>query len=253
MELVRAELFEGKLSLPSYQSFVEAIGPEYTDLADKFMRTLWHQYLLNKGSVSLPYWSDRFDNPQVFNIVLVSLSDAGWIQSHSIPARNWAEANLKEEKLLQYVPQLDLERIRATFKFSKYISSSDESTKSTATRLNGKVMNTGIVREGFMKAGNTKYQLATEYIDDYYDVIKLNCTKSMDKIAKLCPNLRHDRASYDTISVEILNYHQYHRNETFTRGNNYNDSRGRAISSGLSKVFNPISNKDARSLLVIPE
>lgn len=253
MELIRAQLFEGKLGLPSYQSFVEAIGPDYADLADRFVNALWHQYLINKGSVSLPYWADRFDNAQVFNVVLVSLSDAGWIESHSIPARNWAEANIREEKLLDYVSATDLERIRATFKFSKYISVETESTKTTATRLNGKVMNTGLVREGFMKAGNTKYQIDAKYIEDYYDVIKLNCTKSMDKIAKLCPNLRHDMASYDTISVEILNYHMFHKDEVFSRGNNYNDSRGRAISSGLSKVFNPISNKDARSLLVIPE
>ena len=250
---MKDQLFAGNLGLPNYQAFVKAIGPDYADLADKFMQALWHQYLKDKGPVSLPYWADRFDNTQIFNIVLVSLSDAGWIESHSIPARNWAEAYLSEIKLQEYVNITDLERIRATFKFSKYISRVETSTKTTATRLNGKVQNTGLVREGFMKAGNTRYQFDIDYINNYYDIVKANCTKSMDKIAEICPNLRHDRASYDTISVDILDYHRQHPNEEFSRGDNYNDSRGRAISSGLSKVFNPISNKDARSLLVLPE
>ena len=251
--MIREQLFAGRLDLPNYQAFVKAIGPDYADLADKFMQALWQQYLKDKGPVSLPYWSDRFDNTEIFNIVLVSLSDAGWVESHSIPARNWAEAYLSEIKLQEYVPISDLERIRATYKFSKYISRIEVSTKTTATRLNGKIQNTGLTREGFMKAGNTRYQFDTSYISNYYSIVKANCTKSMDKIAEICPNLRHDRASYDTISVDILDYHMQHSDEQFSRGDNYNDSRGRAISSGLSKVFNPISNKDARSLLVIPE
>jgi hypothetical protein len=87
---------------------------------------------------------------------------------------------------------------------------------------------------------------------EYRDVIQKNLTKSMDKIAELCPNLRHDSASYDTISVEILEYY-LDSNDTYTRGNNYNDSRGRAISESLSKVGNPISCKDFRALIVLPE
>lgn len=250
---MKEQLFAGKLDLPNYQAFVQAIGPDYADLADRFLKALWYQYLQNKGPVSLPYWADRFDNQQVFNIVLVSLSDAGWIESHSISARNWAEAYLLEAKLLEHVTITELEQIRATHKFSGYISKLESSTKTSATRLNGKVQNTGLVREGFMKAGNTQFAYDSDMISDYYEVIKRNCTKSMDKIAELWPKLRRDRASYDTISVDVLNYHLQHKNQVFSRGDNYNDSRGRAISSGLSKVFNPISNKDARSLLVIPE
>jgi hypothetical protein len=41
--------------------------------------------------------------------------------------------------------------------------------------------------------------------------------------------------------------------QTFTRGTTFLDSRGRAISSSLGKIANPIGNKDFRSLLVIPE
>lgn len=252
---MREQLFAGKLSLPNYSNFVDAIGSEFANLSDKFIRALWHQYLLNKAPVSLPYWADKFNNEQVFNRVLMSLSDAGWIESHAIPARNWAEAYLCESKLLQYVNSTELEQIRATYKFSKYILRAEESTKCTSTRLNGHTKDTGLVREGFMKAGNTVFQYDTSYISNYYDVIRANATKGMDKVKNIINlsggNFVSDKATYDTISVEILDYHIFNPNESFSRGNNYNDSRGRAISDGLGKVFNPTSNKDARALLVI--
>lgn len=254
---MREQLFQGKYELPSYQNFVKSIGADYALLASSFFKALWHQYLLNKGSVSLPYWSNRFDDQQVFNQVLYSLSQAGYIESHAIPARNWAEANLIEDKLLQFVSSTELEQIRATYKFHKYHLKQDESTKSNLTRLNGKTTNTGLIREGFMKAGNTAFAYDTDFIANYYDVIKANTTKGMDKVRALIQNAGgqfvSDRATYDTVSVDVLDFHIHNPELTFTRGNNYSDSRGRAISSGLSKVFNPISNKDARSLLVIPE
>ena len=249
---MRDKLLRGSLELPNYSAFSTKIGHYYATLADKFFRAMWYAYLKNKGSVSLVYWSDRFDNASVFNIVLLSLSDANWITCHSIPSRNWAEASLNESKLLDYCTIDELESIRAHNKFKQYRLVDETSTKATATRLNGKVRNTGLVRNGFMAAGNTRFSYDQNYMEQYSEAIRLNLTKSMDKIAQMYPQIRHDHASYDSISSDILDYH-LSTNDTFTRGDNYNDSRGRAISSALSKVANPISCKDFRALLVIPE
>ena len=249
---MRDQLFRGSLELPNYAAFSDKIGSDYAKLASKLFTALWHAYLKDKGTVSLVYWADRFDNAEVFNIVLLSLSDAGWITCHSIPARNWAEARLNETKLLEYCTIEELESIRAFNKFAHYRLTNEPSTKSRATRVNGKTLDTGLVREGFMKAGNTRFSYDQNYMAQYSELIRLNLTKSMDKIAEMYPQMRHDRASYDAISSEILDYH-LNTNDSFTRGDNYNDSRGRAISSALSKVANPISCKDFRALLVIPE
>ena len=247
--MYRELILENKLGLPNYINFVEAIGEEYTNLADKFFKALWNRYLKDKGSISLPYWSDRFNNPIVFNQILMALSGS-WIITHSIPERNWAEANINEDKLLKYCTPNELEQVRATNKFAQYRLEKELSTKATATRLNGTTQNTGLVREGFMEAGNTRFSYDTAKMEEYKEVIQKNLTKSMDKIAKLCPNLRHDQASYDTISISMLDYY-LNSDQVYTRGDNYNDSRGRAISSSLSKIGNPISCKDFRSLLVI--
>lgn len=247
---MKEQLLAGKLDLPNYQAFVSAIGPEMANLADKLFQALWYQYLKDKGTINSTYWSSRFNNPFVFNQVIMSLSKAGWLISHAIPARNWAEMHINEDKLLEFVSQQDLEQIRAFNKHSQYLLTHELSTIDNLTKINGKSKSTGLIRTGFMKAGNSKYKYDTQMMQDYSLIIQANLTKSMDKIAQLHPNMRHDRASYDTISIEIFD-HLVQSNETYTRGNNYSDSRGRAISSALSKVANPISQKDFRALLII--
>ena len=247
---MKEQLLAGKLDLPNYQAFVSAIGPEMANLADKLFQALWYQYLKDKGTINSTYWSSRFNNPFVFNQVIMSLSKAGWLISHAIPARNWAEMHINEDKLLEFVSQQDLEQIRAFNKHRQYLPTHELSTIDNLTRINGKSKSTGLQRTGFMKAGNSQYKYDTQMMQDYSLIIQANLTKSMDKIAQLHPNMRHDRASYDTISIEIFD-HLVQSNETYTRGNNYSDSRGRAISSALSKVANPISCKDMRSLLII--
>lgn len=247
---MKEQLLAGKLDLPNYQAFVSAIGPEMANLADKLFQALWYQYLKDKGTINSTYWSSRFNNPFVFNQVIMSLSKAGWLISHAIPARNWAEMHINEDKLLEFVSQQDLEQIRAFNKHRQYLPTHELSTIDNLTRINGKSKSTGLQRTGFMKAGNSQYKYDTQMMQDYSLIIQANLTKSMDKIAQLHPNMRHDRASYDTISIEIFD-HLVQSNETYTRGNNYSDSRGRAISSALSKVANPISQKDFRALLII--
>ena len=249
---MREILFKGRIELPNYAAFAAKIGSDYANLASKFFAALWYAYLKDKGTVSLVYWADRFDNAEVFNIVLLSLSDAGWITCHSIPARNWAEARIREEKLLEYCTEAELESIRAFHKFAQYRLVDNSSTATAKTRINGKVRNTGLVRNGFMAAGNTRFRYDQNYMAQYSEQIRSNLIKGMVKIAEMYPHMRHDRASYDAICSEILDYH-LNTNDSFTRGDNYNDSRGRAISSALSKVANPISAKDFRALLVIPE
>lgn len=247
---MREQLLRGKLDLPSRNNFISNIGEHYTHLAERMLTSMWQHYLLNKGTTSLVYWATEFHNPKVFNIVLMSLAKSGWITTHSIPARNWAEGGINEDKLLNYVSSDELEQIRAYNKFQKYLSVETSSTKCTATKLNGKLQDTGLVREGFMLAGNTKFKYDTQLMSDYSTILEKNITKSMDKIKHKYSEFRSDKATYDTISVAILDYH-ITEDLTMTRGNNINDSRGRAISSALSKVFNPISSKDARALLEI--
>lgn len=250
MNIIRNQLLSGRFDLPSYMKFQSAIGSYYAKLADDMVKAMWYQYLRNKGSINGPFWAEKFSNPEIFNLVLISLSNGNWINSHSIPARNWSEIQLNEAKLLEFVSESELQRIRAYHKFTKYVPKFETSILSNKVRVNGQIKETGIQRPGFMAAGNTQFKYDVEMIQDYIEPIGKNLTKSMDKLAKIYPEMRHDMASYDTINIEILNY-LINTDETYTRGDNYCDSRGRAISSVLSKVANPLSDKDFRALLIM--
>ena len=86
----------------------------------------------------------------------------------------------------------------------------------------------------------------------YYDAILLNTTKSIQKaIDKHLIDL--DGADYKSVAIEILDYHLYSSDDSFTMGESHSDGRGRAVSASLSKVFNIVGYKDARALIVGPE
>ena len=171
---MKERLLSGHLDLPNYQAFVSAIGPEMADLADKLFQALWYQYLKDKGTINSTYWSSRFNNPFIFNQVVMSLSKADWLISHAIPARNWAEMHINENKLLEYVSQSELEQIRAYNKHRQYLPTNELSTISNLTRINGRVKNTGLIRTGFMKAGNSRYKYDTQMMQDYSFIIQSN-------------------------------------------------------------------------------
>ena len=242
-------LRQGSITLPNYQGFYEAIGADATT-ADAMFRAMWHNYLKDKGSISLPYWADRFSSRDSLNLVLKSLSLAGWIESHAIPARNWAEALLRETKLLEYLSQDELDSIRAHHKFSKYKLDRSTASIDNKVRINGSVKHTGLQRTGFMQASNVQYRYDTATLAEYREAVQLNLIKSMDKIKEIYDDFHSDRATYDTISCELLDYYLT-ADLTMSNGQNSLDSRGRNIHGCLDKVGNYVSCKDMRASLII--
>ena len=247
MELRRFELLDGVLSTPTQ---IEKLvnHPEF----DRFFQSLWHNYLMKAGSTtSGTYWSDEFNDSKAFNRALYHLSKAGWIVSHTIPMRNWSTVMLDPSKLLKWVTEEELIVIRREFKFNKYKMTHRQSTKVNLTKTPKGTMKVGLSRPGIAKTGNHKFKYDTRYISKYYDALLLNTVKSIEKAIEK-HQLVLDGADYRTVAVEILDFHLYSPDEEFTMGNSLSDSRGRAISECLSKVFNPVGYKDARSLLIGP-
>lgn len=253
MAYYREEILNGRLEVPGYYSILENYGYSIAFTAQKFWGALWYAYLKNKGTISLPYWAEKFNDALVFNAILKALSDKKWIITASIPARNWGEVCINESKLLQYASMKELEHVRAHKKFLKYrLKLEKEATKNDLVRIQGVVKNTGLVRNGFMKSANTVFQFDTNAIIKHYAVILAETTKSMRKMRLEFPDMRSDNASYDEISKDIVDAIIYENGE-YSSGQNLLDSRGRNIHGMLDKVFNPVSFKVARACLVIPE
>ena len=246
----RDQILRGSLELPGKSKFESALGEEVADMVNTMWNAIWHNWLVKEMPINSTAWYDRFNNPQTFNLVIMSLSKSGWIISHSIPERNWAEITLNTEHLLSYVTEAELKQVRADYKFSHYRMRNTVSKTADKVRLNGKTAKTGLVREGFMKAGNTAFSYDLNLLRKYKTPIQKNVTKSMDKIRQDWPDMRADETMYDEISLDVVEY-IIEKPRTYTRGECVADSRGRAISSSLGKVFNPISSKDARALLVL--
>lgn len=243
----RLELLTGKCYTP--KQIIELV--QHPVLDDMF-QALWHNYLMKAdATTSAAYWSDRFNDNKAFNNALYHLSKSGWIITNIIPGRNWGTIQLDPSKLLKWVNEKELLEIRKEFKFSKYRMTNTTSTLSNLTStVKGKI-DTGLVRKGIAKSGNSNFKYDTKYIHKYYDAIVKNVTKSID-MAIDKHNLDLDGADYKSLSEEILQYHMYSPDSYMTMGDSYIDSRGRAISTALSKVFNPIGYKDARALIIGP-
>ena len=247
---LRENLLLGMLDLP--EQIIQLSGSQERDAMEHMFASLWHRFLNNKSSTSTVYWYDKFESDKVFNNFLYHLSNSGWATIKTLPTKNWSEIELNESKLLQFVSKELLDNVRRSFKFNKYRMTNSSSTKYNVTKLLGKKQDTGLERKGFSRAGNSKFSYDTKYIEFYREAIELNLTKSMIELGLDAEDFNDD-IDYASVSKEILDFHIENPNQVFTTGENVNDSRGRAISSALSKVFNPISSKDARSLIVIED
>ena len=249
---IRSQILTGSLALPSSTSFKLHFGLTTTDVITRMFKASWNAYLLNKSSINLTYWARQFSSPKVFNDVLKQLCDNNWLVTHVIKERNWAEANLPEEKLLSYVSSEELELVRSTNKFNKYVPSFMKSEVSDLTKQNGRTKYTGLVRLGLKASSSTQFEYDTIKLKEHVDTITLNVNKGMRKVRGMFKGMPSDAASYDKVAAHIVKS-LISNPCTYTMGNNYSDSRGRAIKEGLSKVANPVGYKDFRALLVIPK
>ena len=243
----RLELLTGKCTTP--KQIVNLVNHQELD---NMFQSLWHNYLMKSdATTSAAYWSDRFNDNQAFNNALIHLSKSGWIITNVIPGRNWGTVQLDSTKLLQWISAEELLAIRVEFKFSGYMMDLSEVKDETLTKTPLGKKNIGIERPGTNKSGKSEFRYDTKYLAMYRNEIILNTTKGIRAAAEK-HHLVIDGADYKSVSEEIIDMHMYSPDKVMNMGQNWTDSRGRAISSSLSKVFNPIGYKDARALLVGP-
>ena len=244
---MREEILEGKLDYPGFAILIRY--PEQMDDIRAFWRSLWTNYLAG-GESNGVYWYDILGH-KLYNELVRGLSHHGWIESHVLTGRKWLSAKINEDKLLTYVDVDELTTVRVKYKYSKYLLERKESKSSKLVRQNGKTKRTGLVREGFRDSGNTEFGYDAVKLRQYESAVVKNLTKSMDKIRDSYPEMQSEDYDYDKVCVGIYDCYVDNPYETYTTGQNINDSRGRAVSKVLGKVMNPISSKDARASLVI--
>ena len=217
-----------------------------SDEARAFINALETVWLLGHNTLSLPYWSDKIGAKNLTNLTF-GLAQEGWIST--VVLAKFASISLVESKLAEYIMDVDAYRVR--HKFDRYKLRLDTEDKpSNLTRTPNGTMVTGLDRPGFAECAKMKFSFDTQYISKYYDTVKRNLVKSMAKMAKRYPDILDDKANYQAVSEEILDYHMCSPESVFNMEGNISDQRGRAIYEALKRVFNFISSKDARAMLV---
>lgn len=228
------------------------IGYDNLPMIELTTKALIRNFLNNNASTPIPYWMDKWENDEAFTKYVYVMCKEGYLISSMNPKRRWGEMSLVEAKLAKLVGGMtNLNAIKVSYKVNQYIL--DDKSKDTSTMVataNG-YKETGLVRKGFAKVASHKFQFSTLMINKYFDTILINATKAMDKL-DLPEKYFNNEANYTETIKRVLTQYLTNPDAEYTLGENISDSRGRAIYQALKKIFNPISNKDARSLLVCP-
>ena len=251
---MREQILTGVLAVPALDQVAELYGVESAEWYDRFWSAMWNRTLSNPtgdNTTSMFYWRDNCPNSECYYEVVQALQINGWCVTNIRPNDHWASIGINVKKLLEYITEAELLELSVQYKKHKYTLDIRSSTATDKVKVGRTIKSTGLVREGFAKAGNTQFGYDTAMMQKYHDVLSRNLTKGMEKVRAARPNMKTEHNDYDVISLQVLDNHINNPLATYTTGTNINDSRGRAISQGLKKVFNPIGNKDARALLVI--
>lgn len=231
------EIINGILSFPAQiMELVRDIEEEH--FITDFWSCIWSDFLHEKQTCT-ETWIVKASSYKSFNILLTHLSKAGWITS--VLDANYAYITLNESKLLKWVTKEELIEVKRTYKFIKYRLGCTKSTWIDKVQLADKTVATGLIRKGFAKAGNNKFTYDVRFLTKYLHYVAINVCKGLTDSTK--------DVTYDEVIHELLNYYS-NNNNVYTLGNNISDSRGRAIFQCMKKIFNPISCKDARALLI---
>ena len=210
----------------------------------------WH-WVNGNSPMSIPYWADKVGHSNLDNFIF-ALAQAGWLVSRANARAKWGEFSLSQPMIDKYLTRAEQIAYKRKLRVAKYSMSYVENYATDMVKTAEGIKATGLVREGFTKCSNLPFKLDTAMLAKYYDAIQLNLTKSMDKVIEKYPTISHDETNYKEITKDLLDKYIF-SDGVYNLEGNTSDSRGRAIYNGIKRVGNPISNKDFRACLVVPQ
>ena len=113
----RTEILSGELSFPVQIFKLLDVDDTEQILINGFWNNVWYNFLKEKSCDTIT-WYNKFNNPDLFNKMLLHLSKAGWITSEV--DYDYACITLNTNKLLKWVTEEELINIKYKYKFNKY-------------------------------------------------------------------------------------------------------------------------------------
>ena len=207
--MIQTQIMAGKLTMPNINDMEGVYGVDVYRQIQAMFGAMWHTYLAKgaQAPISLPYWAKRIKHPRAMNQALKLLSDHEWITVSTRPNNNWSEAYLNESKLLTYVDRTQLDAVRMFHKFSKYqleLHSLNQDFGATKTKSNGRIFDSGLVRNGFAKTGKVPYQFDTVSMLNNKDLVVSEVNKGIEKMIVKYPQIINDHANYRELGNEVV-------------------------------------------------
>jgi len=226
------------------------------DVAENMLNSLFYNYSTDRNWTSLPYWMDQFSNHTNANRMILRLVEDNWIITRVVKT-NWAEMAINPNKLLEMFTNDELVNLIKYSKLDKkfpYNDSVRPMEGATDVKLPSGTQKTGIIRMGFSKCSNHEFSYDLTMLTKYRnEVIKVTAKSMRKQEQKLGYSLRNpDGYDYESIIELVIDEILNDPYATYRLGKVVMDSRGRAIYNCVKQIFNPLTNKMARALVVTP-
>ena len=203
--------------------------------------------LVKRTTLSVPFWVSKI-GPELLNRIIYVLGNHNLIKT--IVAKKYAAIEATD-KLYNLVE--DILDYRVNTKIRRYgmkLNKEDPAVDLVSTPSG--IKSTGLVRRGFSYAAKCTFKLDIDTLLAHRTLIEENLFKSINKTILKYEDIALDEANYKELcSITLDNYITNPRNK-YNLEANVSDQRGRAIYTGLKRIFNPVSSKDARALLIAP-
>ena len=217
-----------------------------SDATIEFLEALEYS-LVKRNSLSVPFWSGKI-GPERLNRILYVLGNHSLVSTKV--NKKYAAISTTQTLVNMLDSVLDY---RVSTKIHRYGMKCNR-TKSPANLVKtpSGIKETGIVREGFAYAAKQEFKLDTVLLKEYKTPILLNVVKSISKTMVDYSDIALDEANYMEMCEIVLDNYIDNPNNSYNLEYNISDQRGRAIYNGIKRIFNPISSKDSRALLIAP-
>ena len=239
---LKEELLNGECNLPEVivNSLVLTNPEKDIHNLQDFWEDLFHSYL-NESNLCTTVYMDRFEDEKLFNGVLYLLSKLGIINSDV--SVNYGTITMLDSFIERYLTKEQIKELRMKYKLGKYTPRSTSSYVDNLVLVNKKLTKSGLVRKGFAKIYQNRFSYDIKVMEKYLSEIANEILKGITTSTK--------ELTYEEVVVELLAIIAS-KAKMYTAEKAYLDSRGRSIFQCQKRVFNPVSHKTARALLVIP-
>ena len=203
--------------------------------------------LVKRTTLSVPFWVSKIGT-ETLNRILYVLGNHNLVKTRVAKKYAAIEATDKLYNLIE-----DILDYRVNTKIHRYgmkLNKEDPAVNLVSTPSG--IKPTGLIRRGFSYAAKCTFKLDIDTLLAHRTLIEENLFKSISKTMLKYEDIALDEANYKELCSIVLDNYIANPNSKYNLESNISDQRGRAIYTGLKRIFNPISSKDARALLIAP-